>query len=73
MWKWKHKMCYNVLSWAAPVAHRAYGMGGDAIAPLLRGAVRTLRQAGNRRAAQAVVRQLHQALKQKEGCYGKLE
>ena len=48
-------------------------MGGDTIAPLLRGAVRTLRQAGNRRAAQAVVRQLHQALKQKEGCYGKLE
>ena len=66
-------MCYNVLSWAAPVAHRAYGMGGDTITPLLCGAVRALRQAGDRRAAQAVVRRLHQALKQKESCYGKLE
>ena len=61
------------MSLAGPRPHRAYGMGGDAIAPLLRSAVRTLRQAGNRRAAQAVVRRLHQALKQKEGCYGALE
>ena len=78
----------------------AYGMGGDDIAPLLRGAVRTLRQEGDRRvgyvhlppcpaqglgsrahpgrenyrrAAQAVIHRLHQALKQKEGCYGKPE
>ena len=64
-------MCYNVLGWAAPTPGLRHG--GDAIAPLLRGAVRTLRQAGNRRAAQAVVRRLHQALKQKEGCYGKPE
>ncbi|MGN1021835.1 MAG: GDSL-type esterase/lipase family protein, partial [Aristaeellaceae bacterium] len=76
----------------------AYGMGGCGIAPLLRGAVRRVRQEGDgrvgyaalpvcpaqalgsrahpgkashRRAAQVIVRRLHQAIRLKEGCYGK--
>ena len=78
----------------------AYGMAGDGIAPLLRGAVRTVCREGDRRvgyvqlplcpaqglgsrehpgrenhrrAAQAVVRRLHQALKEKEVSNGKPE